>query len=253
MFSPIPISELVVGSKSEIVIRIIAKEQFVRHSDETSFFSVVGNDKADNFIEVKCLNSEGLHGKIREGHVLRFVGYVSLTTLPHQASIAPLRKMLVYDASSGDSHVSAAPNDGIPYLPAPLWWQGGAHEPPGLPLKVQRTFDASCATSFAAHKMEMRLGKQHNSLPSPEELEILREVTQMEEREMRVVQQQKATISGYMNDGWDPKDIEVFKEHKKKNSCPHQLRVLHVACLDGRRYCNYAHGTVHRCNHVGLS
>jgi len=101
---PIPIAALVVGSNSEVVIRIIAKDQGVQRSNSISYFSVVGNDKAGHFLEVKCLNSDGLFGKIREGQVLRFIGFVSITTAS-QSSFSPFRKFLIYDASSIESHV----------------------------------------------------------------------------------------------------------------------------------------------------
>lgn len=210
---PISIAALVVGSNSEVVLRVIAKDPGVQRSNSTSYFSFVGNDMAGDFLEVKCLNADGLHGKIREGHVLRFIGFVSIAATSHGTS-SPFRKLMIYDAFSMESSVCAARNDGIPWLPVPGWWHGSAKDLEQLPLKVQRTLDTPSATFNSCSNAVMCLRQSHNPLTSLEEIEIISAVKQIEDRDLRQSLQEDATIIGFINDGWDSHDIETFKVMK---------------------------------------
>jgi len=207
---PTPIAALVVGSNSEVVIRIVAKDQGVQRSNSTSYFSVVGNDKAGHFLEVKCLNSDGLFGKIREGQVLRFIGFVSITTASQ--SFSPFRKFLIYDASSTESHVCVSRNDGIPYFPVPGWWNGNNDFQEEPPLKVQRTLQS--VTIPSCQNTVLRLRQSHNPLPTLDAIEISSALKQIEDHDFRQILQEEATISGFLNDGWCPQEIQSFKEIK---------------------------------------
>jgi len=206
------ISQLVVGSSWEVVLRINAKSTASQFYNGTSYFSVAGNDSEGSSIEVKCLNADGLHSKIRLNQVLRFGGYVCFANKV-QGSMTPSRKVLLYDASSTNSYVNVVSGVGIPYSPVPEWWEDHSPDVPGLPLKVpRRTLEAPGPSSS---NQIIHLGKQDSAVPSLEELTMVQALQEMEERDNLLAVQKNATYVGFLSDGWGYEEINAHKDHKK--------------------------------------